>query len=87
MFLKNVDIYKKLYLKLQSIEGNFGFPFFVLLYMKWLITWTYISILNIGIGTVLRNPKMLKFVPVHLKAKKMCKHAVKNLAYDCSWSI
>ena len=87
MFLKNVDIYKKLYLKFQSIEGNFGFPFFVLLYMKWLITWTYISILNIGIGTVLRNPKMLKFVPVHLKTKKMCKHAVKKLPYDCSWSI
>ena len=24
---------------------------------------------------------MLKFVPVHLKTKKMCKHAVKKLPY------
>ena len=34
--------------------------------------------LNINIGTVMRNPGMLKFVPDHLKAKKMCKYAVKN---------
>ena len=34
--------------------------------------------LNISIGTVMRNPEMLKFVPDHLKTKKMCKHAVKN---------
>ena len=33
--------------------------------------------LNIGIGTVLKNPEMLKFVPHHLKTKKLCKHAVK----------
>ena len=29
--------------------------------------------LNISIGTVMRNPEMLKFVPAHLKTKKMCK--------------
>ena len=34
--------------------------------------------LNINIGTVMRNPEMLKFVPDHLKSKNMCKHAVKN---------
>ena len=33
----------------------------------------------IGIGTVLKNPKMLKFVFDHLKTKKMCKHAVKKI--------
>ena len=38
---------------------------------------TYKSI-KISIGTVMRNPKMLKFVPNHLKTKKMCKFAVKN---------
>ena len=35
--------------------------------------------LNIGIGTVMKNPEILKFVPDHLKTKKMCKHAVKKL--------
>ena len=34
--------------------------------------------LIIGIGTVIRNPVMLKCVHDHLKTKKMCKHAVKK---------
>ena len=29
----------------------------------------------------MKNPEMLKFVPDHLKTKKMCKHAVKKLTY------
>ena len=37
--------------------------------------------LNISIRTVMKNPEMLKFVPDHLKTKKMCKHAVKKLTY------
>ena len=37
--------------------------------------------LNINTGTVLKNPEMLKFVPDHLKTKKLCKHAVKKLPY------
>ena len=28
--------------------------------------------LNINIGTVIKNPEMLKFVPDHLTTKKMC---------------
>ena len=36
---------------------------------------------NINIGTVMKNPEMLKFVPNHLKTKNMCKHAVKKLLY------
>ena len=35
----------------------------------------------ISIGTVMRNPEMLKVVSGHLKTKKMCKHAVKELSY------
>ena len=35
--------------------------------------------LNVNIGTVMKNSEMLKFVPDHLKTKKMCKHAVKKL--------
>ena len=37
--------------------------------------------LNINIGTAMRNSEMLKFIPDHLKLKKMCKHAVKKLPY------
>ena len=37
--------------------------------------------LNVSIGTVMKNPEMLKFVPDHLKTKKLCKHAVKKLLY------
>ena len=35
--------------------------------------------LNISIGTVMKNPEMLKIVPDHLKTKKICKHAIKKL--------
>ena len=38
---------------------------------------TYKS-LNINIGTVVKNPEMLKFVPDHLKTKQMCNYAIKN---------
>ena len=34
--------------------------------------------LNISIGTVMKNPDVLKFLPNYLKTKKMCKHAVKK---------
>ena len=29
----------------------------------------------------MKNPEMLKFVPDHLKTKKICKNAVKKLAF------
>ena len=37
--------------------------------------------LNISIGTVMKNPEMLKFVPDRLKTKKKGKHGVKQLPY------
>ena len=37
--------------------------------------------LNISTVTVMKNPEMLKFVPVCHKTKKMCKHAGKKLPY------
>ena len=43
--------------------------------------------LNISIWTIMRNPEMWKFVPDHLKTKKMGKHAVKKHNDICSWSI
>ena len=35
---------------------------------------------KISIGAITKNLQMLKFVPNHLKTKKMCKHAVKKLS-------
>ena len=35
--------------------------------------------LKISTGAVIKNPEMLKFVPDHLKTKKMCKDTVKKL--------
>ena len=35
----------------------------------------------INIRTVMKNPEMLKFVPDHLKTKKMCKYVVKKIPY------
>ena len=29
----------------------------------------------------MKNPEAVKFVPYHLKTKKICKHAVKKLPY------
>ena len=34
--------------------------------------------LNINIRTVMKNPEILKFVPDHLRTKRMCKLAVKK---------
>ena len=36
---------------------------------------------KISIGTVIKNPEVLKFVLDHLKTKEMCKHAVKKLPF------
>ena len=35
--------------------------------------------LNISNGTGMENPEMLKFVPDHLKTKKMCKNVITKL--------
>ena len=40
---------------------------------------------NISIGTVMKNPEMLKFVPDHVKTKKMFKHVVKKLPYQLKY--
>ena len=41
--------------------------------------------LNISVGTVMKNPEMLDFVPDHLKTKETCKNAVKKLPYQLSY--
>ena len=35
--------------------------------------------LNVSVGTVMKNPEMLKFVPDHFKTIKMCMNAVKRI--------
>ena len=36
---------------------------------------------KISIEAIMKNPKMLKIVPYHLKTKKICKDAVKKLPF------
>ena len=36
--------------------------------------------LKVRIQVIIKNPEMLKFIPDHLKTKKMCKYAVKKLS-------
>ena len=38
--------------------------------------------IKISIGTVTKNPKVLEFVPDHLKTKKMWKNAVENIIFS-----
>ena len=40
----------------------------------------YVSLI-INLGTVMKNPEMLKFISDHLKNIKVCKHAVKKLPH------
>ena len=36
---------------------------------------------KISIGTIIKNPEILIFVPDHLRTKKMCKNAVTKLSF------
>ena len=58
--------YKNYCLKFQSIQDNFFLLFSFSIYKMIDIMVVYKS-LNIGIGRVMKNSKMLKFVPDHLK--------------------
>ena len=71
---------KKYCLKFQSIQDDFFLHFRFSVYKIVDIMNVYKS-LNISIGTVMKNPEMLKFVSDHLKTKNMCKHAIKKLPY------
>ena len=37
------------------------------------------KLFNINIGTVMKNPEMLKFIPDHLKTEQISNYAVKKL--------
>ena len=36
---------------------------------------------KINIGAVMKKTEILKFIPDHIKIKKMCKHEVKELPF------
>ena len=36
---------------------------------------------KINIGAVMKKTEILKFIPDHIKIKKMCKHEVKKLPF------
>lgn len=44
------------------------------------------TIIKISIETTIKSPKMLRFVPYHLKTKKVCKNAVKNVQFVANYS-
>ena len=39
------------------------------------------AILKLSIGTIIKNPEIIRFVPDHLKTKKMFKHTVKKFPF------
>ena len=45
------------------------------------ITDNYKIFNKINLGAIIKNPKMVRFVPDHLKNKKMYKNAVKKLLF------
>ena len=45
------------------------------------VTYIYKS-LKIGIGTLIKNPEMITFIPDYLKTKNICKYAVKKLSFE-----
>ena len=78
--LKNQGyIYKKYCLNFQCIQESFLLFLFSIYKMVDIID--ICKSLKISIGTVMKNPGILKFVPDHLKTKKMYKHTVKKLPH------
>ena len=78
MCFKIVGIYKNIFLHFSLLKAGFICFCFALYKITDSEYITNINkSLNISIGTAMRNPEMLKFVPDHLKT--MCnKHAIKN---------
>ena len=43
------------------------------------------TLISINIGTVIKNPEVLKFFPDHPKTKQMCNYAVKKLRFTIKY--
>ena len=77
-----MGICKKYCLNFQSLQDRlfcFFFYFFLFSIYKTVDIIDVYKSLNISTGTVMKSPEVLKFVPDHLKTKKLCKHTVKKL--------
>ena len=70
-----MGIYKKILSEISVFPRQFFLPFLFSIYKMVNILDIHKS-LNVSIGTVMKNPEMLKFVSDHLR--KMCEHALKN---------
>ena len=79
IFLKIFGVYKNIVSSLSFFKAVFLLFLFSIYKMIYIMK-VYKS-LNISIVTVMKNSEMVKFVPDHLKTKKLCKHAVKKLPY------
>ena len=79
MFLKIFGVYKNIVSNLIFFKAVFLLFLFSIYKMVYIMK-VYKS-LNISIVTVMKNSEMVKFVPDHLKTKKLCKHTVKKLPY------
>ena len=65
-------IYKKnIVLNFSLLKAAFFLLFCFSIY-KMVDSMDIYTSLNINIGAVMKNPEMLKFVPDHIKTKKMC---------------
>ena len=69
-----VGIYKKYCLNFESIQDSFFFLLILFSIYKMVDIMDIYRSLNINIERVMKNPEVKKFVPDHLKSKKMCKH-------------
>ena len=79
--MKIVDIYKKIIaLIFQSFKDSLFLLFLCSIY-KMVDTMDIYKSLNIGIGRVMKNPEIIKFVSDHINTKKMWKHSVRKLLY------
>ena len=85
--LKNYVLEDRGYIYKKNIALNFSlcttvfFLLFLFSIYKMVDSTDIYKSLNINIGTVMKNLEMLKFVPNHLKTKKLCRHAVNKLPY------
>ena len=56
--------------------------FFILAYIKFLVVnIVQTAILKLSIGTIIKNPEIIRFIPDHLKTKKVFKHTVKKIPF------
>ena len=79
-----MGMYKKYFLRI-SVYSKQSFLLFLFSTYNVIDIIDICKSLNISIGTVMNNPKMLKFVPDPLKTKKMCNHTVKKSHYLISY--